>query len=65
MSSISFKVGKLPRLILALAGLSWLLAACAGTSQNTANINSAFPVNYNSGAREFDSHWPYGPNGYH
>jgi len=65
MSSISFKAGKLPRLILALAGLSLLLAACADTSQNTASLNSAFPVNYNSGARGFDSHWPYGPNGYH
>jgi hypothetical protein len=65
MSSISFEVGKLPRLILALAGLSLLLAACADTNQKTASINSAFPINYNAGAREFDSHWPYGPAGYH
>jgi hypothetical protein len=65
MSSISFKTGKLPRLVLALAGLSLLLAACADTSQKTASLNSAFPFNYNSGSRGFESHWPYGPNGYH
>ena len=65
MSRISLEAGKLPQLILALAGLSLLLAACADSGQKTASLNSAFPVNYNSGARGFDSHWPYGPNGYH
>lgn len=65
MSSISSKLGKLPRLILALAGLSFLLAACANTNEKTASLNTAFPFNYNAGARGFESHWPYGPNGYH
>jgi hypothetical protein len=65
MSSISFKAWKLSRLVVALAGLSLLLAACANTNEKTASLNSAFPVNYNAGARGFESHWPYGPNGYH
>ena len=65
MSSISSKARKLPRPILALAGLSLLLAACANTNEKTASLNSAFPFNYNAGARGFESHWPYGPNGYH
>jgi hypothetical protein len=65
MSSISLKAGKLSRLIFALAGLSLLLAACANTNEKTARLNSAFPVSYNAGDRGFESHWPYGPNGYH
>jgi len=65
MSSISSKEGRLPRLILALAGLSLLLAACANTNEKTASLNTAFPNNYNAGARGFESQWPYGPNGYH
>jgi hypothetical protein len=65
MSSISSKALKLPWLIFALAGLSLLLAACANTNEKTASINSAFPFNYDAGARGFESHWPYGPNGYH
>jgi hypothetical protein len=65
MSSISSKALKLPWLIFALAGLSLLLAACANTNEKTASINSAFPFNYDAGARGFESHWPYGSNGYH
>jgi hypothetical protein len=65
MSSISSKVRKSPGPIIALAGLSLLLAACADTNEKTASLNSAFPFNYNAGARGFESHWPYGPNGYH
>jgi hypothetical protein len=65
MSSIALKAVKLPRLVLALAGLSLLLAACANTNEKTARLDSAFPVSYNAGDRGFESHWPYGPNGYH
>jgi hypothetical protein len=65
MISISSKAGKFLQLILTLTGLSLLLAACADTNEKTASLNSAFPSNYNSGARGFESHWPYGPNGYH
>ena len=65
MSSIALKVGKVPRLILVLMGLSLLLAACANTNEKTASLNSAVPVSYNAGDRGFESHWPYGPNGYH
>jgi hypothetical protein len=65
MSSMALKAGNLPRLILALAGLSLLLAACANTNEKTAKLDSAFPVSYNAGDRGFESHWPYGPNGYH
>jgi hypothetical protein len=65
MSSIALKAVKLPRLVLALAGLSLLLAACADTNEKTARLDSAFPVSYNAGDRGFESHWPYGPNGYH
>jgi len=65
MKSSSFEAWKLSRLILALAGLSLLLAACANTDEKTVNINSAFPANYNAGTRGFESRWPYGPGGYH
>jgi hypothetical protein len=65
MSRNALKMEKVPRLILVLAGLSSLLAACANTNEKTASLNSAFPVNYNPGDRGFESHWPYGPNGYH
>jgi hypothetical protein len=65
MKHVLCKVWRLPRLIPAMAGLSLLLASCASTNEKTANIGSAFPVTYNAGAREFDSHWPYGPEGYH
>ena len=65
MSGISSKTRKSPRPILALAGLSLPLAACANTNEKTASLNSAFPISYNAGDRGFESHWPYGPNGYH
>jgi ABC-type oligopeptide transport system substrate-binding subunit len=64
MSSIALKAGRLPRLILALAGLSLLLAACANTNEKTVSLNSTFPVSYNAEDRGFESHWPDGPNGY-
>ncbi len=65
MSRNALKMEKVPRLILVLAGLSLLLAACANTNEKTASLDSAFPVSYNAGDRGFESHWPYGPNGYH
>jgi hypothetical protein len=65
MKSVLFNAWKLPQLVLTATLLSWLLASCADTGQKTTNINSAFPVSYNAGARGFDSHWPYGPAGYH
>jgi hypothetical protein len=71
MKGISVQARKLPPLILTLAGLSLLgfsllLGACTtATNEKTAGINSAFPLTYNPGGREFDSHWPYGPEGYH
>lgn len=64
MKSVLFNARKLP-LVLTAAGLSLLLAACADTNQKTASINSAFPITYNTGARAFESHWPYGPEAYH
>ncbi|HEY4813086.1 MAG TPA: hypothetical protein VIH58_00340 [Chthoniobacterales bacterium] len=48
-----------------IAGISLLLASCANTNEKTANINSAFPINYSTGARGFEAQWPYGPAGYH
>ena len=65
MKSVFIKAWKLPQLILALAGLSLLLASCAGTGQKTTSLDSAFPFSYSAGARGFESHWPYGPAGYH
>jgi hypothetical protein len=72
MKGISVQARKSSPLPLGLAGLSWLglsllLGACASTdtNQKTAGINSAFPITYNAGDRAFDSHWPYGPAGYH
>ena len=59
------KAGKFPQLILAIGGISLLLASCANTNEKTANVNSAVPVTYNTGERGFEAHWPYGPAGYH
>ena len=66
MKRVLFKAWRLPELSLVSgAGISLLLASCANTNEKTANINSAFPINYSTGARGFEAQWPYGPAGYH
>jgi hypothetical protein len=65
MNCVLSKAGKFPQLILAIGGISLLLASCANTNEKTANVNSAFPISYNTGARGFEARWPYGPAGYH
>jgi len=64
MKSVLYISWKLPQLILAMTGLSWLLASCANTNQKTTNVSSPFPITYNTGARGFEGNWPYGPAGY-
>jgi len=64
MKSVRFLSRDLPQLCLALAGLSFLLAACASSNQKSANVASPFPQNFNSGARTFEGSWPYGHEDY-
>jgi hypothetical protein len=61
------KAFTLPQLILAAATLCLLLSSCTTSGMQTANVSSANPSNYtyNSGAREFQNRWPFGPAGYH
>jgi hypothetical protein len=49
MKCVLSKAGKFFQLILAIGGISLLLASCANTNEKTANVNSAFPINYNAG----------------
>ena len=64
MRSVPFLSWNLPKLILAMVGLSFLLASCANSNQKSANVGSPFPLNYNAGARGFEGSWPYGHAGY-
>jgi hypothetical protein len=62
------KAFTLPQLILATATLCLLLSSCTTSGEKTAsNVRSGNPsyYTYNSGAREFQARWPFGPGGYH
>jgi hypothetical protein len=60
----SFNMWKLPALVLGFTGVSFLLGSCASTNQKPVSVGSPFPNHYNSGTRDFEGTWPYGPGGY-
>ena len=66
MKGVLIKAWKLPPANFRTSGALFAIGLlCQHQRKDGERVDSAFPRNYNSGAREFESHWPYGPAGYH